>query len=430
MNVLVLGAAVSGEAAARLARSLGHHVEIYDARAAALGDLRDEAFVVHSGSWTLDHLRGKDLVITSPGFPEHSGPITDTIAAGTALISELEFAARHLSCPIIAITGTNGKTTTTGLTADMLVASGIDAVAAGNIGLALSSVVGSDADVVVVEASSFQLRFIESFAPESAAIVNVAPDHLDWHGSFEAYAAAKGRIFEHLGPDGLLVYDGGDPGAARLASTASCRRVPVVHGHPGPTGTGIVDGGIVVDGVELTVPDVGGAFLIDLAIAATLAIDAGADPGAVAGVTRTFRPGPHRRRVVAERDGVAWVDDSKATNPHAALAAVSAYPSVVLIAGGRNKGLDLTPVVTAPNVKAVVALGEAAAEINAVRPSPVASTMAEAVAIAGGIAETGDTVLLAPGCASFDMFDDYGARGDAFASAVIEMEEETSWPAA
>ncbi|MBT8196925.1 MAG: UDP-N-acetylmuramoyl-L-alanine--D-glutamate ligase, partial [Acidimicrobiia bacterium] len=331
--------------------------------------------------------------------------------------------------PVIAVTGTNGKTTVTGLIADMLVASGVDAVAAGNIGTALSTVALDPPALTVVEASSFQLRFIDSFSPSVAVVVNIAPDHLDWHGTFDAYVAAKARIFENQGPEDVVVVDADDAVASDLARQAPGRTIRVSGDRVTEDGAGF-DGDIVVGELRMLSPDVGASFLLDLAVASVAALESGATPAGVAGVIAGFSTGPHRRRLVGEWAGVQWVDDSKATNPHAAIAAVSSYPSVVLIAGGRNKGLDLEPLVTAPSVKAVIALGEAAEEIMALTPSRRAATIDEAVAIADEIAVAGDTVLLAPGCASFDMFDNYAARGDAFVTAVRSTKEDSSWPAA
>jgi UDP-N-acetylmuramoylalanine--D-glutamate ligase len=426
VNVLVLGAAVSGRAAAALARRTGHHVAVYDAEAAAVAPLRDERYTVHSGAWDAGHLRRVDLVVTSPGIAEGAPPVADSLAAGVPLISELEFASRHLGCRYLAVTGTNGKTTVTTAAADMLAASGIRAVAAGNVGTALSDVAGQRWDVVVVEASSFQLRFIDAFHPAAAAVLNVAPDHLDWHGSFEAYLAAKASIHRNQGPGDLLVFDADDAGAAAAVAGARARTVPLsAFALPGG-GWGRDGDRVLVAGAEFPLPAVDPAFLLDLVAAASLALHAGAAPEAVGSVMAGFAPGPHRRTAVGAWGGVAWVDDSKATNPHAALAAVRAYPSVVLIAGGRNKGLDLSPLVAAPTVRRVIAVGEAAPELVAADPSgkvEVAFDMEQAVAKADDAARWGDTVLLAPGCASFDQFSSYRDRGERFTELVLARKE-------
>ena len=429
MKSLVLGGAVSGRAAALLARRLGHAVTVFDRDPAVLAKLRDDRVLLTTGSWTPSLLSGVQLVITSPGFSESSEPIRDTQAAGIALWSELEFSSQQLDAPIIAVTGTNGKTTVTGLVADMLTASGMAVVAAGNIGTPVADVVDEHSDLVVVEASSFQLRFTEQFHPATALVLNVAPDHLDWHGSFEAYLAAKAMIHRNQTRDDLLVYDADDDGAVAAIRNAAARLLPVSGYRRPEGGAGVAAdrfdlGDLVVPLARIPIGDP--AFLVDLAAAGVVALAHGAKPEAVERIITTFHPGPHRRTLVGSWDDVDWVDDSKATNPHAAVASASAYPAVILIAGGRNKGLDLSDLVAVPKIKQVIAMGEAAAELEqAAAGTPVerAATMREAVEIADRIAQPGDTVLLAPGCASFDMFRSYADRGDSFADAVRRRKE-------
>ncbi len=417
MKTLVVGAGVSGRAAAALARSLGDDVTIYDRDPAAIGDLA-AAYPTAAGEWSADLLDRVDRVVVSPGVPEHSLEVRDALAAGFPVISEVELAASVLDSTLVAVTGTNGKSTVTGLITDMLQADGRKAVAAGNIGTALSSVVVEPWDVVVVEVSSFQLRFIERFHPRVAVLLNIAPDHLDWHGGFEPYAAAKAKIFQNQNAEDALVYDIDDAEASSRVAVARSRLVPV-SGHRVPEG----GGGPVGDRLVLPAGEIGlgsisdPAYLVDLAAAGVAAglLDVSLD--AVERTVVGFSPGPHRRTLVGTWEGVAWVNDSKATNPHAALASIQAYPSVVLIAGGRNKGLDLTPMLSAANLRGIVAIGEAAAELSGSN-TVMASDLGEAVELASELAKEGDTVLLAPGCASFDMFDSYMARGDAFEAAV------------
>jgi UDP-N-acetylmuramoylalanine--D-glutamate ligase len=426
VKVLVLGAAVSGIAAARLARRVGHDVEVYDQRARAVARLRGEGFALHSGTWSGRALHDVDLVITSPGIPEHADPITGTLRAGIPLVSEMEFAAGHLEAPYVAVTGTNGKTTVTEAAAAMLAASGLRSCGAGNIGTALSDVVGETWDAVVVEASSFQLRFIDAFHPAAAAITNVAPDHLDWHGTEQAYADAKARIFEHMTAQDVLAFDADDAGAAHLALQSRSRRIRVSGTAVTADGYGVEQGHLVLADLRIPAPEVGAPFLADLALAAAVARSVGATAAGITAAVTNFRPGAHRRSLVAERNGIAYVNDSKATNPHAAAASVQSYPSVVLIAGGRNKGLDLSPLATLPSVRFIVGLGEAADELAVVVPADRfhrAGDMVEAVTVASARARPGDVVLLAPGCASFDMYESYAARGEAFATAVRQLEE-------
>ena len=424
MNLLVLGAAISGRAAARLGRRLGHRVTVYDRDVEAAGALGAEGFVVHGGDWKTELLGDVDAVVTSPGIAPAAAPIRDVLEAGVVLWSEMEFASRHLSIPYVAVTGTNGKTTVTATTAEMLRVGGVDAIAAGNIGTALSDVVGTAHDAVVVEASSFQLTFIERFRPLGAAILNVAPDHLDWHGGFEHYAAAKARIFENQRRDDFVVFDSDDPGAVRAVAAAPSRRTALSGRRRPADGNGPEGEWLMVDDRRYPLPTLDAAYLLDVTAAATLAGRLGASAEAVATVLARFMPGSHRRTVVKRHRGVTWIDDSKATNPHAAATSAGSYPSVVLIAGGRNKGLDLSPITEVAGVRAIVAIGEAKSELRALTDASryhEAESMEEAVKIASEVSRAGDVVLLAPGCASFDMYDDYGARGDDFAALVSEM---------
>ena len=418
MRTLIIGAGVSGRAAAALARSQGDEVTVYDKDPGAIGDLA-AAYATAAGDWSAELLDGVDLVVLSPGVPEHSLEVRDAIVAGIRVISEIELAASVVDSPLVAVTGTNGKSTVTGLIVEMLQADGRRAIGAGNIGTALSSVVVEPWDVVVAEVSSFQLRFIEEFHPRVAVLLNIAPDHLDWHGGFESYAAAKANIFRNQSPDDLLIYDIDNAEASARAAAAKSRLVPV-SGRGRPRG----GGGPVGDRLVLPVGEVAlgavtdPAYVVDLAAAGVAAGELEVSREAIAKTVMDFSPGPHRRTLVGVWEGISWVNDSKATNPHAALASIEAYPSVVLIAGGRNKGLDLNPMVSAPNLRGVVAIGEAASELAGPK-TVMASDLVRAVELAAGQAEAGDTVLLAPGCASFDMFDSYVARGAAFEAAVI-----------
>lgn len=421
MNVLIYGAAVSGAAAAALASAQGHRVTVYDQRSDR--GLTAKGFNTVVGQFRDELLVDVDLVIASPGFSESSRPVTAALSAGVTLISELEFAARLIDVPYVAVTGTNGKTTVTTLIADMLAKSGKRVASAGNVGTPLSSVVDEDWDVLSIEASSFQLRFIEQFKPEVAVVLNIAPDHLDWHPSMSAYAAAKARIFENMDPDGLVVYDADDRAASEVVAGASAQVLPVSGRSVPSGGSGYADGFLVIDATRFPTSITTRIHLVDLAAAATAAFRLGADRVAVASVIEEFDSGVHRREVVAVHEGVTWVNDSKATNPHAAIDAAESYESVVLIAGGRNKGLDLSLLGDVPTIHAAVLIGEAAdelADILAARTVVRANDMGDAVQKAATLGQPGDTVLLAPGCASFDMFDDYKQRGDVFRSTVLD----------
>ncbi len=424
MTALVIGAAVSGRAAVPLLRADGEKVAVYDRDPAAADDL--DADEVHVGEWRAAYLDGVDLVVVSPGVPEGSPPIVDALAAGIPLWSELELGFRHLTQPLIAVTATNGKTTVTEAAAEMLAASGVRAAAVGNIGDPISAAVGHDLDALVVEASSFQLRFVETFHARAAVLLNVAPDHLDWHGSFERYAAAKRRILERQTPDDVVVFDADDPGAVDAVRAATARLVPVGGTRRPAGGWGPEDGRLVVGDAVIpieTLPRGDAVMLVDLAAAAAAALHLGATPAGVAAAAAAYHPGRHRREVIGTWDGIAWVDDSKATNPHAALAAIRSYDSVVVIAGGRAKGLDVRQIPLEPNVRRVLAIGEAAGDLVASGgPVTLVDGMAAAVAEAARIARPGDTVLLAPACASFDMFRSYADRGDRFAAEVLTLQ--------
>lgn len=425
-RLLILGAGISGQAAARLARSHGMSVTLYDETVPV--EAVGEGVGFASGSWDPVLLDGIDRVVVSPGFSERSVPVVDVLESGLSIWSEIEFAYRHVDSPLAAVTGTNGKTSVTEATAAMLDASGLDAHATGNIGAALSDFADSNYDALVVEVSSFQLRFTEEFHPGAAAITNVAVDHLDWHGSAQAYRDAKALIYANQTSADLLVFDSDDEGATQLASRATSELYPV-SGHRVPDGGGGFDGRrlrvgeAAVDVADLKSQDP--THLVNLACAAALALRMGATPQGVAAGAIGFEPGAHRRTVVAEIDGVTWVDDSKATNPHAALASIRAHDSVVLIAGGLAKGIDLAPLAAEDNVKLILGIGEAGPGLVAAagERGRLAGTLEIAVAAAAEVSRPGDTVLLAPGCASFDQFSSYAARGDRFAELVHERME-------
>ncbi|HEY5889588.1 MAG TPA: UDP-N-acetylmuramoyl-L-alanine--D-glutamate ligase, partial [Acidimicrobiia bacterium] len=402
----------------------GFAVTMFDAQPSP--DAFGSGIGLAAGPWDHLLLTGVDLVVASPGFSERSAPVVDTLEAGIRIWSEIEFASQYIDVPMIAVTGTNGKTTVTEVTSQMLEASGIDAPPAGNIGAPLSDFVGRNHDALVVETSSFQLRFIDEFHPVAAAITNVAVDHLDWHGSAGAYAAAKRNIYRNQDETDLLVFDADDDGAAELARHSPGARFPV-SGTILPEGGGGRDGDrLVVGDIHVSIGDLPNGdptHLVNLAFGAALSSWLGADPEAIAQAALSFRPGKHRREVVAEIDGVVWVDDSKATNPHAAIASIRSRDSVVLIAGGLAKGIDVSPIAREPNLSAVIGIGEAgpglAEAAGAVGQS--AETLEMAIQIAARVARPGDTVLLAPGCASFDQFESYVARGDRFQELVNQL---------
>ncbi|MBV9660104.1 MAG: UDP-N-acetylmuramoyl-L-alanine--D-glutamate ligase [Acidimicrobiales bacterium] len=377
-------------------------------------------------------LSGVEMIVPSPGVPVGHPVFAAARRLGVPVRSEIELAseaARRAGRPaLIAITGTNGKTTVTTLVTAILQQAGLHVAAAGNIGTPLIEAVAGGSDIVVAEISSFQLQFTELFHPAVSCWLNLAPDHLDWHDTIDHYAAAKARIWANQTSGDAAAINADDHAVAEWARTIPPGVRRITWSVEGPADF-VVSGGRLVGpgGVGLIeVSELPRAFPHDVSnalAAAAVATAAGASPDAcrsgLVGVVLL----PHRVSLVAEDAGVRWYDDSKATTPASVLAAVAGFESVVLIAGGRNKGLDLTPLAgTVPPVRAVVAIGEAGPEVAAVfdRLAPVrrAASMDEAVQLAAQMARPGDSVLLSPGCASFDWYLSYAARGDDFAAAV------------
>ncbi len=393
---------------------------------------------------------GTALVGTSPGWRPDAPLLAAAAAAGIPVIGDVELAWRLR--PVLAdgttqawlgVTGTNGKTTTVRMLAAMLAAAGLRAAAAGNVGTSAVEAVteAGPYQVLAVELSSFQLHWSSSLRPLAATVLNLAADHIDWHGDLESYAHDKGRIFA---PGTIAVCNAEDAWSRRLVSEARglSRVIPFRLGPPGPGEFG-VSGGALVDrafGGRVVLAPVGDVQpaaphnVANALAAAALARAYGVDPAAVGAGLRAFEPEPHRITRVAEVGGVAYVDDSKATNPHAAAASLAAYPSVVWVAGGMLRGepADVDDLVrrAAGRLRAAVLLGRdrgllAQALARHAPDVPVVElagtdtgTMDRVVTEAAALAVPGDTVLLAPAAASLDMFASYGARGDAFAAAV------------
>ena len=484
LRVVVAGLGVSGAPAARALLRRGAEVTVVDAATAADGDglaaeLRAAGVTVRLGPGAVDGAAARDLteradlVVVSPGWRPEAPVPAAAAAAGVPVWGDAELAWRlpgldGRDAPRwLALTGTNGKTTAVRMLASVLSAAGRHALAAGNVGHALCAAVdgvdgaghplpGGVPDVMAVELSSFQLHWSTSLAPHAAAVLNVAPDHLDWHGGLGAYTAAKGRIW---GRPGTSVAVAGPDDTARAllaAAPATARRVLTSLGPPSPDGLGVLDGRLVevgpAAGGDGDAVDLGAAadlpaggpphVVADALVAAALARADGAPPGAVADGLRRTVLDPHRGAlVVTDARRVRWVDDSKATNPHAAAAALRGAPAsgVVWVAGGLAKGAAFDELVrlAAPRLAGVVLLGTDAPLIAAslARHAPATpvvvadahdtaavsrdpSALADAVvAAAARLAPPGGTVLLAPACASMDRFRDYGERGDAFAAA-------------
>jgi UDP-N-acetylmuramoylalanine--D-glutamate ligase len=437
--VLVVGLGLTGQAVVRALGPGGDVTVVADdppTRAAVdqAGALGAEV-VVAPDPPTLARLVGASaMVVPSPGVPVAHPVFALADAAAVPVVSEIELAARSIqdqreSGPtLVAITGTNGKTTVTTLVTDILRAAGIDAVAAGNIGVPLIEAAMRPVEVIVAEVSSFQLQFTQQFRPSVSCWLNLAPDHLDWHPTHAHYADAKSRIWANQGVGDTTVINADDAAVVEAA-----RRLPdgvrvQQFSRRRPADFWVSNDALMGPGAHELMPlaELPRALPHDQAnalAAAAVALAAGATASACRLALASAPLLPHRVSLVAEADGVRWYDDSKATTPASVQAATAGFDSVVLIAGGRNKGLDLRVLAeTVPPVRAVVAIGEAAGEITQAFAGTVAlrtaSSMEAAVAAAGELARPGDAVLLSPGCTSFDWYSSYGSRGDHFTSLV------------
>jgi UDP-N-acetylmuramoylalanine--D-glutamate ligase len=437
-KVVVVGLAESGIAAALTLAGRGAAVlvtEIRPREQVSEQAMRVEAAGarVAAGGHRPSHLEDADLVVTSPGVPEGAPVLVWARERGIPIWSELELGARLTRCPYVVVTGTNGKTTTTQMIAAAMRTGGLDAIACGNVGYPFSVAAGEEHQALSVEVSSFQLRFQQSLHPRVSVLLNIAPDHLDWHGTFEAYRESKRRVFESQLGDDVHVGNRDDAQGAGVSSQAPCRLVWFTVTEPRDGEVGYEDGRLTsrLDAERDLGPVPWHApwLLANAAAAAAASISFGVDPEAVAEALRSFEPLPHRGEVVTEISGVRFVDDSKATNPHAAMASIEAHERVVLIAGGLSKGVDLSPLASAaPRIQAVVAIGAAAKEVASVFsglvPVRMSRSIEEAVAEAFDLARPKATVLLAPACASQDMFTDYAERGGRFAAAARALRKE------
>ncbi|MFD3341596.1 UDP-N-acetylmuramoyl-L-alanine--D-glutamate ligase [Streptomyces anthocyanicus] len=461
-HVTVAGLGVSGVPAAKVLHGLGAHVTVVndgdDERARTqAAELEPLGVTVRLGDGdTLPE--GTELIVTAPGWKPTKPLFAAAGQAGVPVWGDVELAWRlrglngRKPAPWLAVTGTNGKTTTVQMLASILKAAGLRTAAVGNIGVSLLDAVTGEQeyDVLAVELSSYQLHWAPSLRAHSAAVLNLAPDHLDWHGSMEAYAADKGRIYE--GNHVACVYNVADKATEDLVRAADveegCRAIGFTLGTPGPSQLGVVEG-LLVDRAfvedrqknaqELAeVSDVNPPAPHNIAnalAAAGLARAFGVSAAAVRDGLRAFTPDAHRIAHVADVDGVAYVDDSKATNTHATEASLAAYESIVWIAGGLAKGATFDELVAgaAKRLRGAVLIGADRALIREAlaRHAPEVpvvdldrtdtGAMLQAVQEARRLARPGDTVLLAPACASMDMFTNYNQRGDAFAQAVREL---------
>ncbi|MGL5865940.1 MAG: UDP-N-acetylmuramoyl-L-alanine--D-glutamate ligase [Dermatophilaceae bacterium] len=473
LRVTVAGLGVSGFAAATALLERGARVTVVDGSAPRPGspfservdilDVLGARLRLGDGAADASPSEPVDLVVTSPGWSPGQPLLAGAAAGGVPVWGEVELAwrmrPREGAAPWLTVTGTNGKTTTVRLLAGMLAAAGLRTTTAGNVGTPLLEVVldPQPHDVLAVELSSFQLYWSRSIRPRAAGCLNVASDHVDWHGSLTAYTEAKGLVYE--GAEVACVYNVEDPVTRRLVEGAQvqegCRAVGFTLGVPAISELGLVDG-ILADRAFVTERESSAAELGTLEdlhrgasapaphlvanalAAAALARSHGVPPAAVRAGLRGFRADPHRAADAGVVRGIRFIDDSKATNPHAAEASIAAHDRVVWIAGGLLKGADVDDLVrkAAPRLRGVVLLGRDRVAISAAlaRHAPnvpvvdVAradtGAMDQVVAESFALARAGDVVLLAPAAASMDMFDNYAARGDAFVGAVRRVAAE------
>jgi UDP-N-acetylmuramoylalanine--D-glutamate ligase len=441
-RVLVVGAARSGVAAALLLARRGAQVALSDARAALdetdITALQAASVQLDLGQHTDELFTSADLIVTSPGVPPTLAPLARARAAGVPVVGELELASRWIRGRLIAITGTKGKSTTTALVGRMLEASGFPVLVGGNIGVPLSAQVEASTPETlhVVEASSFQLESIETFHPWIAAVLNVSPDHLDRHGTFEAYWQAKARITIRQTAGDWLVLNADSETSCRMATVSHARVVRYGRGPSEGTSVFVRDGAIrhrATDGAEtLLVPlhavQVPGAHQRGNVVAAcAIAHLAGASPAGMQRALDQFRGLPHVMEPVGAIQGVRFINDSKATNVDAAARSIESFDDVVAIVGGVFKGGDLRDLAPplARHGRGVVAIGQSRPQVREALSDTVpvdeAETLAEAVAVAWQRARPDGVVLLAPACASFDMFRDYADRGQQFREEVARL---------
>jgi UDP-N-acetylmuramoylalanine--D-glutamate ligase len=446
-RVTVAGAARSGLAAAELLARRGARVTLSDAHAdlPEADRLRSLGIVLELGGHTRETFTSADLVVVSPGVPPALDVLQAARESGVPVIAEIELASRWLRGRVIAITGTKGKSTTTALTGRMLEAAGFKVTVGGNIGSPLSAQVSASTPETfhVVETSSFQLEQIDTFHPWIAVMLNLSPDHLDRHQGFEAYAAAKGRIFENQNAGDYAVINADDPAVLELARRGRAEQRRFSRAGAAGAATVVEDGWIVdrqndratrlvpLDAIHLLGPHLVG----DVMAAATVGAIAGAAPAAMTAAVDAFHGLEHAMELVADLHGVRFVNDSKATNVESALRSIESFDrDLVPIMGGRFKGGDLT-LLREPlraRAKAVVAVGEARPLLRKafgdVVPVHDADDFPAAVGRAYDLAKPSGVVLLAPACASFDMFRDYADRGRRFKDEVAKLRTENLEP--
>ena len=445
-QVLVIGLARSGMAGSLLLAAEGAQITINDKRDLHQLNAEEKAFLQANsairfigGGHPADLVEPKTaLVVKNPGVPLNLPPLKRAMELGIPIITEVELAARKIKGPIVAITGTNGKTTTTALTGEMYQAGGLKTFVAGNIGLPLSAVTNqlTEDTVVVAELSSFQLESTINFSPRLAAILNITPDHLDYHGTFEAYRAAKAKIFANQSENDAVILNADDPETYNLRHLPVCRIYFFSRKKVVERGAYVRDSMIVLrdNGCDYAVCPVEkvaipGVHNLENALAAALlAWLGGVSIEKIAHVLQTFAGVPHRLEHVRTLNGIDYINDSKGTNVDATLKALAAFKQrKILIAGGYEKGADFTPLVQALhdyNVGHVIVMGQVAQRLSAAMEAAgyqeytFAKSLEEAVKLAAARAQQGEVVLLSPACASWGMFKNYEQRGELFKKAV------------
>jgi len=440
-KVVVLGLGIAGLATVRFLRAQGALVSVSETRAEeAFTDVERETLAgleLETGGHSEDFVLAGDCIVAGPGVPLDLPVLAAARQKGVPILGELALAAGRFTVPVIGVTGSNGKTTVTGLIGELLRAAGRNPFVGGNIGTPLleAFVEPELYDVVVLELSSFQLDLAGDFRPDIGLLLNLSPDHLDRHGSIKQYTAAKMQLFSHQNPDDLAIFGSDDVVLKTLATTVPAR--VATFGHRPEDQARIVDSRIrlIQKNQEkwFELADTRLASGVGRLNAAAALLGAAAlvrDPVALQKGLVSFRPAEHRMTPVATVDGVRFINDSKATNPGAMQAAIEGCPGkVVLIAGGQAKGADflaLSPVI-AEKVRHMLVMGEAAGQLQEsfadLVPVVEVADMDMAVRRGFALASKDDTVLLAPGCASFDMFADYGHRGRVFSRLVLRLKE-------
>src|SRR5229473_3143363 len=438
-RVLVVGLGKSGAASALFLKSRGARVTVSDAKTedelrSAIPVLLDNGITVETGGHGDRTFHSQDLIVVSPGVPVDAPPIVQARSFGVPVIGEIELAAQFLPGPIVAITGSNGKTTTTTLTGKILTGGGFSTLVGGNIGTPAISLVGSAKPdtLIVLEVSSFQLETIQIFRPKVAVILNITPDHLDRHRTFETYVDAKARIFENQQSADLAVLNADDPTCVALAAHTKAQVFWFSRQKEVQQGAWVVDGNILFrDGARqgeiMLVSEIPlkGAHNLENVLAA---VCAGAlmacAPEKIRQAVREFKAVEHRLEYVATIRGVDYYNDSKATNVDATIKALESFPANIhLIVGGKDKGSDYTLLnhLLRQRVKRVYTIGAAAAKIESQMKGVEvvhADTLENALRKANAVAQPGDVVLLAPACASFDQFKNYEQRGQVFKQIV------------